>query len=205
MRNATAAKKVRIWGMLRVSLKTCILSAQQFDHPNVLLLRKTLCSPVHSPVPLFLRHPLITCHIPGIALDGIYNLINRMWSQSSKNSKTTREGINTQISYNIIWKVLGTKYHGSPEEIINNVPAWIRGGSYFLWIVKCEEELLRRENGGKQSRQRKQHVQSLRTIEEHGMLIERGEIQWTTWGMKGRVKHKPREVGGSQRQSDSRH
>ena len=52
--------------------------------------------------------------------------------------------VNTKIHCNIIWKALGTKCQGSPEEIINNFPDCVRK-AYFIWMFKNEEELLSRK------------------------------------------------------------
>lgn len=52
--------------------------------------------------------------------------------------------VNTQVNYNIVWKALGTKCHGSPEEIINNFPNCVKK-PYFIWIFKSEKELLSRK------------------------------------------------------------
>ena len=116
---------------------------------NFLLVREIIYCSIHSPFPLFIRHLLIPCHIPGTARSR-HNLINSAWSQSSKKSKATKKAfVNTQVHCNSIWKALGTQCHGSPEEIINNFPDCVRK-AYFIWLVKNEKELLsRKKNGGK--------------------------------------------------------
>ena len=176
---------------------------------NFLLVREIIYCSIHSPFPLFMRHLLITCHIPGTATNIRYSLINSSWSQSSKKPKATKKAcvkacVMLQVHCNIIWKALGTKCHGSPEEIINNFPAYVRK-AYFIWMFKNEKELLSWKNGGKQSRQRELYVsQSFRTIQGHGMFIEQGDLHWTGWGLKGMVRVKPGEVGWGHRQSDAR-
>ena len=60
---------------------------------NFLLVREIIYCSIHSTFPLFMRHLLLTCHIPGTATNIRYNLINSAWSQSSKKPKATREGL----------------------------------------------------------------------------------------------------------------
>ena len=144
---------------------------------NFLLVREIIYCSIHSPFPLFMRHLLIPCHIPGTATNIRDNLINSAWSQSSKKPKATKKAfVNTQVHCNIIWKALGTQCHGSPEEIINNFPDCVRK-AYFIWSVKNEKEILSWKNGGKQSRQREPYVsQSFRTTQGHRMFIEQGGL-----------------------------
>ena len=115
---------------------------------NFLPVREIIHCSIHSPFPLFIRHLLNTCHIPGAARNTRHNLINSAWSQSSKKSKATKKAfVNTQVHCNIIWKALGTQCHGSPEEIINNFPNYARKAC-FIWMFKNEKELLSLKNGG---------------------------------------------------------
>ena len=154
---------------------------------NFLPVREIIHCSIHSPFPLFIRHLLNTCHIPGAARNTRHNLINSAWSQSSKKSKATKKAfVNTQVHCNTIWKALGKQCHGSPEEIINNFPNYARKAC-FIWMFKNEKELLSWKNGGKQSRQRELYVsQSFRTIQGHGMFIEQGDLPgqdeaWRVW------------------------
>ena len=122
-------------------LKTHILELSTFQLSPV---REIIYCSIHSLFPLFIRHLLIPCHIPGTARSR-HNLINSTWSQSSKKSKATKKAfVNTQVHCNIIWKALGTQCHGSPEEIINNFPDCVKK-AYFIWLVKNEKELLSRK------------------------------------------------------------
>ena len=70
---------------------------------NFLLVREIIYCSIHSPFPLFMRHLLIPCHIPGTATNIRDNLINSAWSQSSKKPKATKKAfVNTQVHCNII-------------------------------------------------------------------------------------------------------
>ena len=112
---------------------------------NFLPVREIIHCSIHSPFPLFIRHLLNTCHIPGAARNTRHNLINSAWSQSSKKSKATKKAlVNAQVHCNIIWKALGTQCYGSPEEIINNFPGYVRKAC-FIWMFKNEKELLCRK------------------------------------------------------------
>ena len=154
---------------------------------NFLLVREIIYCSIHSPFPLFMRHLLITCHIPGTVRNIRHNLINSAWSQSSKKPKAIEKAfVNTQFHCNIIWNALGTQCHGNPEEIINNFPDFVKK-AYFIWMFKNEKELLSWKNGGKQSRQREPYVsQSFRTTQGHGMFTEQGDLHgqdkaWRVW------------------------
>ena len=81
--------------------------------------------------------------------------------------------VNTQVPCNIICKALGTKCHGSPEEIINNFPTCVKK-PYFIWMFKTEKELLSRKKKWRKAVKPKGAacIKSFRTVQGPGVFTE---------------------------------